>query len=143
MPPSEDPRRNVGTVVFAKAKVVTSEVDCKRYFGRLWKSTYVIEVVKEVIAPPRGSRTHASVVVERALPYKQKVRAVKLVDVKQNDPSSSTSAAQHTESRQDPAVETALNLPGDNIENVTHGDAQISETHNIEHNSTPSHASPI
>eukprot|EP00171_Calliarthron_tuberculosum_P006625 IDg6625t1 len=51
MAPHEYSRRNVGTVFFAKSKVVTSEIDSKRYFGRLWKSTFVIGVVKEVLTP--------------------------------------------------------------------------------------------
>eukprot|EP00171_Calliarthron_tuberculosum_P023893 IDg23893t1 len=64
---------------------------------------------------PRGSQIHDSVVVEGALPDKQKVRAVKLVDLKLNDPSGSTSVAQQIESRQVPAVETLLNLIRDDL----------------------------
>eukprot|EP00171_Calliarthron_tuberculosum_P021005 IDg21005t1 len=55
-----------------------------------------------------------------------------------NDPSGNTSVTQQIESRQAPAKETALNIPSDDLENVTQCYAQISETHDIEHNSTPS-----
>eukprot|EP00171_Calliarthron_tuberculosum_P013160 IDg13160t1 len=50
---------------------------------------------------------------------------------------------QKIESRQGPAVETTLNLPREDLENNTPSDAQISETHDIENNSAPSHASTI
>eukprot|EP00171_Calliarthron_tuberculosum_P017091 IDg17091t1 len=86
----EDPRRNVGTVVFANVEIVTSEIDCKRYFGRLWKSTYVIRV---------------------------------------NGPNGNTFVTQQIETRQAPAVETDLNLPRYDLENITKGYTQISETH--------------
>ena len=82
MAPKNDPRREVGTTVIAKATAVTSEAECKRLFGTFWKTATVTGVVKIVVIPPRGSGKQTSVVVEWKIQDRIKLKEVKLVNVK-------------------------------------------------------------
>ena len=77
-----DARREVGSIVKAKASVVTSVAECKRLYGMLWKTTLVTGVVMRVVTPPKGTGKHTSVVAEWTVGSFKKVKEVKLVNVK-------------------------------------------------------------
>ena len=55
MSKTPDLRRKIGAHVLAKASVVTSNSECKRLYGVLWKTMTVAGIVKEVLTPPKGS----------------------------------------------------------------------------------------
>ena len=82
MAPKKDPRREVGAVVSSKVSVVTSDAECKRLFGSLWKTTIVTGVVKSVVTPPRGSGKQASLVVDWSVGGMTKTKEVKVVNTK-------------------------------------------------------------
>ena len=50
-----DPRHVICAVAYAKAYVITSESECERLFGILWKTTTVNGTVKSINTSPKGS----------------------------------------------------------------------------------------
>ena len=75
-------RREVGSIVKAKASVVTSATECKQLYGVLWKTTLGMGVVLRVVTPLKGSGKHTSVVAEWTIGSFKKVKEAKLVNVK-------------------------------------------------------------
>ena len=82
MAKSQDSRRVIGAFVFAKVRVVTSDSECKRLFGALWKSATVNGTVKHVVVPPKGSRKHTSLIVDWTIRGSSKTKEVKLMNVR-------------------------------------------------------------
>ena len=54
----------IGAFVFAKARALTSESECKRLFGAMWKSATVNGTVKHVVARSKVSGKHISLIVD-------------------------------------------------------------------------------
>ncbi len=79
--PKKDERREVGAVVQAKARAVTSPSECKRLYGTNWKSQTVTGTVLRLVKPPPGTRRQASIVAEWQFESGTKIKEVKLVNV--------------------------------------------------------------
>ena len=82
MSKTQDPRRVIGALVYAKASIVTSDSECKRLFGSLWKKTTVNGVVKHVVVPPKGCGKQTSLIIKWNVNGSSKTKEVKLMNVR-------------------------------------------------------------
>lgn len=81
-PPRSAGCRRIGAIVEAKLTAVTNPAECKRRFGRNWKTATVTGVVIQVVTPERGSRKHASLVVDWNVGTEVKRKEVKIINVR-------------------------------------------------------------
>ena len=126
MSKSSDPRRVIGAHVYAKASIVTSDSECKRLFGSLWKKTTVNGIVKHVVVPPRGSGKQTSLIIKWNINGSSKTKEVKLMNVRiqQTTPSSSSALVQPSTSTS--SIEAVI--PSENTAETTNDQTEIGNT---------------
>ena len=81
MAKGNDPRRELGARVTAKATVVSSQAECKRLFGSLCKTKRVTGVITDVVKDCSGKHKQTSFVVEWEIAGK-KLCCTKLCNIK-------------------------------------------------------------
>jgi len=89
MPRAVDARLVIGNAVQTRAKLVTSDAECRRLYGSLWKTKVVSGIVRGVEKPLRNGRRQTLVTADWNLQERVKRVTLLLVNVKppasQND----------------------------------------------------------
>ncbi|PXF49151.1 hypothetical protein BWQ96_01100 [Gracilariopsis chorda] len=86
MPRPSDPRLTVGNVVNTRATLITSDAECKRLFGSIWKTKCLIGNVVNVVDSIETGRHQTSVTVARELPIRTKRCFINLCSLKMGTP---------------------------------------------------------
>lgn len=77
-----DSRTVTGNLVHCRASLVTSDAECKRLFGSLWKSTYVTGTVVNLVQEVINGRRRRSVEVDWKIQDRCKRVTLKIVNIK-------------------------------------------------------------